>query len=287
MSEAWYRQVLACPDCGEALVGPLRQLACPRCGVEVPATTGPIDLRPRSNRSRQLELATVFDASPLAGEVRVDQPASIYSGPTAIRDSSELFSALLATRDGEGDLLDLGCGPGDQRTVAEHCAYRYLGVDIDSKDADLLGDAHALPLASESFDVVLGYAVLEHLHNPFMALAEVNRILRPGGLMLGTVSQGEPFHASYFHHTLWGLLSVAQATHFDPVWIWPSRDTLLALATMAGYPRAIRWLLLAVSTIDRNVPLLSPRKWFRGSPRERQLDRCHRAGSLCFLLRRR
>ena len=42
-------------------------------------------------------------------------------------------------------------------------------------------DAEALPFADQSFDLVLGHAVLHHLPNLRRAFAEFHRVLRPGG----------------------------------------------------------------------------------------------------------
>ena len=50
-------------------------------------------------------------------------------------------------------------------------------------------DAEALPFADESFDLVLGHAVLHHLPDLVRALGEFRRVLRPGGAVLFA---GEP-----------------------------------------------------------------------------------------------
>ena len=72
--------------------------------------------------------------------------------------------------------------------------YRYVGVDYSSSSADLLADAHSIPFGDNTFECVFSYAVLEHLHLPFLAIREIERVLSPSGLFVGTVSQGEPFH---------------------------------------------------------------------------------------------
>ena len=54
---------------------------------------------------------------------------------------------------------------------------RRLGLDVQTARAD----AEALPFADESFDLVLGHAVLHHLPNLRRAFAEFHRVLRPGG----------------------------------------------------------------------------------------------------------
>jgi SAM-dependent methyltransferase len=53
----------------------------------------------------------------------------------------------------------------------------------------LQADAEALPLADDSFDLVIGHAVLHHLPDLDRAFAEFRRVLRPGGRI---VFAGEP-----------------------------------------------------------------------------------------------
>ncbi|HEX7707348.1 MAG TPA: methyltransferase domain-containing protein, partial [Thermoanaerobaculia bacterium] len=158
-----------------------------------------------------------------------------------------------------------------------------VGVDYTSPAADLLADAHALPFRSRSFDAILSYAVLEHLYNPFVALMEVERVLRPGGVLFGTVSQGEPFHDSFFHHTTFGVLAAFAAARLRVVHLWPSYDTLHALATMGRYPRPQRMLIEALFRLGEAFPQLAPRKHFRWTAREKSVDALHRAASICFV----
>jgi SAM-dependent methyltransferase len=60
-----------------------------------------------------------------------------------------------------------------------------LGVRVQTEQAD----AESLPFDDESFDLVLGHAVLHHLPGLERAFAELHRVLRPGGRM---VFAGEP-----------------------------------------------------------------------------------------------
>ena len=62
---------------------------------------------------------------------------------------------------------------------------RQLGIAVDGRVAD----AEALPYPDNSFDLVIGHAVLHHLPDLGAALSEVRRVLRPGGRL---VIAGEP-----------------------------------------------------------------------------------------------
>jgi SAM-dependent methyltransferase len=73
--------------------------------------------------------------------------------------------------------------PGMLRALEANA--RRLGLRVDTTDCD----AEALPFADESFDVVVGHAVLHHLPDLTRACAEFRRVLRPGGTVLFA---GEP-----------------------------------------------------------------------------------------------
>jgi SAM-dependent methyltransferase len=279
--DSWFLQHLACPDCRRDLAYGLFPVTCV-CGFTI-ADASSIDFRPQRPEPRTVQFTLGGQASRDLSDVSVDRPPLTYSGPRALRDSAELFSAAEPWLRPGAALLDLGCGPRDQAGPAAHYGLRYVGIDYTSAAADLLADGHALPFRPDTFEAILSYAVLEHLYNPFVALEEVMRVLKPGGIFFGTVSQGEPFHDSYFHHTAWGVLAVMQAAGLRVSRLWPSYDTLHALSGMGRYPRAQRLLIEAVHRVGTALPILAPRKFFSWSKRERQIDELHRGASLCFV----
>ena len=73
--------------------------------------------------------------------------------------------------------------PGMVSTLRANAAR--LGLDVKAARAD----AESLPFADQSFDLLLGHAVLHHLPNLRRAFAEFHRVLRPGGRI---VFAGEP-----------------------------------------------------------------------------------------------
>jgi 2-polyprenyl-6-hydroxyphenyl methylase / 3-demethylubiquinone-9 3-methyltransferase len=90
-------------------------------------------------------------------------------------------------------LLDAGCGGG---LLAPHLVgkgYRHVGVDLGRAGLEqaaahgvhpLLADVTALPLASGSVDVVAAGEILEHVTDLPGTVAELCRVLRPGGLVV-------------------------------------------------------------------------------------------------------
>ena len=279
----WFVEDLRCPDCGNVIrIG--MDVTCSVCDYHT-ALHSPIDLRPTRRRSIVIRLnAVVVEPNNVLEQTQIGAPTITYNGPRAQRDSRELISEIIRSVPRGGRVLDLGCGPRDQAEPIEFAGYRYVGVDYSNPSADFLADAHSIPFGDESFNCVFSYAVLEHLHSPFMAIKEIERVLKPGGLFIGTVSQGEPFHASYFHHTTWGLVSLAQSsTSMQLSRLWCGPGTLQSLASMGRYPRVIKILLAAVDRIDAGAPWLAPRRqaW---SQRDKQLDALHRAGSICFAM---
>jgi SAM-dependent methyltransferase len=93
----------------------------------------------------------------------------------------------------EPRILDIGCGTGGNLETLSGFG-RAEGVDISSEALDFCrarglnnvrqGAAETLPYESESFDLVTGLDVVEHLDDDVAGLREMRRVLRPGGRML-------------------------------------------------------------------------------------------------------
>src|SRR4051794_28733178 len=88
-----------------------------------------------------------------------------------------------------GDLLDVGCGEKPYESLIAPYVERYVGLDhpetLQARDrVDVWGDATALPFEAGSFDTVLLMHVLEHIEDPWLALREARRVLRPGGAVV-------------------------------------------------------------------------------------------------------
>lgn len=106
-----------------------------------------------------------------------------------------------------GALLDIGCGNGRFLRVARKAGWRVCGVDFDPGAVAQArahglevhrGGAEALADYGGHFDVVTSSHVLEHVADPRAHLAQVFRLLRPGGtLWIETPNLDSQGHANY------------------------------------------------------------------------------------------
>ncbi|TRZ79443.1 class I SAM-dependent methyltransferase [bacterium] len=239
MKDVWYYDALCCPNChGDIEIS--KSISCKQCGYKSKSDK---DLRPTHKVSKafMLEYDPGFNPEKMLNNISMQRPVNTYDGPNAQRNSSEFMTEISNRVLKGGKVLDLGCGTRDQFVPLNYLGYSYVGVDYTSENADFLADAHCLPFIEETFHCVLSYAVLEHLSNPFMAITEIERVLKPGGIFIGSVSFGEPFHSSYFHHSSWGLLSLVSTTKSLQVSkMWSSMGSLRALSRLGRYSKVIK-----------------------------------------------
>jgi SAM-dependent methyltransferase len=169
-------------------------------------------------------------------------------------------------------VLDLGCGAGDSVAMfrARDRDVRWVGLDVPGspearertrRDARFeTFDGISMPFADESFELVYCKQVLEHVRHPEPLLAEVFRVLAPGGWFAGSTSQLELYHSlSLWNYTPLGLVELLSAAGLRPVELRPGIDglTIMAWRLAGGHRFFHRW-------------------WGRESPLNRALDACGR-----------
>jgi 2-polyprenyl-6-hydroxyphenyl methylase/3-demethylubiquinone-9 3-methyltransferase len=193
-----------------------------------------------------------------------------------------------ATRPG-ALLVDAGCGGGLLAPHLDGKGYRHVGVDVRPaglKQAvrhgvlPVNGDVTALPLASGSAEVVAAGEILEHVTDLPGTVAELSRVLRPGGLVvLDTVN--DTALSRFVTVTAAERLGVAPVGLHDPALFVRPRRLIAEFArhgvrlTVRGarptVTGMIRWLALRrPHTRGRIVPTRPTAVLYQGTGRKEQ-----------------
>jgi SAM-dependent methyltransferase len=165
----------------------------------------PMLLSERSRRhadqlDEQLERETVYPLPPTLRRIRklLSSPGPFWApNPNVVGDVLARF-----TNDPNAVVLHLGA---KQASIGAHVIhidlYRFPGVD-------LVTDAEEMGIASNVVDCVYLPALLEHVPHPARVIAEVRRVLRPGGTIIVEMPFMQSYHADpddYQRYTISGL----------------------------------------------------------------------------------
>jgi 2-polyprenyl-3-methyl-5-hydroxy-6-metoxy-1,4-benzoquinol methylase len=112
-------------------------------------------------------------------------------------------------------LLDIGCAQGFFLFSASQAGYTTKGIEISQDAAEYARREFGLDIevkpfeelrfAENHFDVVTLWQVLEHVPYPLMVLKEVNRILKPGGLLVVSTPNVEGIPAKILRKRWWDI----------------------------------------------------------------------------------
>jgi SAM-dependent methyltransferase len=221
-------RILACPHCRVAIVPTQAQDAfvCPKCGSRFTASAEQYafwDFPRDEVRQDWLNRAKEFAKRRLGRFYPMIYPliAPVYT--------ADRTTPFLATFDTDSQLVaDLGCGTSEYR----ECVVCVDGVGYPN--VHVVANLECLPFQNDSLAGILDLAVLEHARHPAAQVAEIERVLEPGGRALCFVPFIQGFHASphdYQRYTKSGLCELFQA--FD----------ILDLRVGAGPTSSLLWIV--------------------------------------------
>ena len=194
-----------------------------------------------------------------------------------------------ATRAG-AVLVDAGCGGGLLAPHVERLGYRHVGVDLRRSGLEqsaargvspVTGDVTALPFADGSADVVVAGEILEHVTDLPGTVAELCRVLRPGGLLvLDTINSTRL--GRFVLITLGERFGAAPVGIHDPeLFVDPGDLTVLCAKNgvrlqvrglRPSVPGLIRWLFLPKrpggGPLGRMIPIRSTAVVYQGRGRK-------------------
>jgi SAM-dependent methyltransferase len=217
------QSILACPACGGTLAWQSANAECLGCGLPVSRSDG----------------AFVFHTADLPENF--DRPEYTSSNPYH-RDCLALIEKYP-----EGAVLNYGAG--NPRFAFDNV------IELEIRrypNTDLVAGGSRLPLRDETLDGVISLSVLEHVKDPFRYLAEIHRVLKPGGDLVIHAAFMQPFHAfpdHYFNATKAGLTRLLEGFAVEEVQVGDHQHPWITLRlVLNGYLHGLteaadrRWL---------------------------------------------
>lgn len=124
-----------------------------------------------------------------------------------------------------GRMLEIGCASGsflDEMTVR---GWEVRGIEFSAKAAEVArsmgynvhtGPLETAPTPNEAFDLVVGWMVLEHLHQPIEGLKKLREWVRPGAHLVLSVPNAGSLEFSIFKSSWYALHLPNHLFHFTP-----------------------------------------------------------------------
>jgi len=158
-----------------------------------------------------------------------------------------------------GRVLEIGCGRTGRRGLFKpqtEGVTQWVLVDRDvTRAPHVCADACRLPIRTASFDTVVCLEVLEYLWKPTDALAEMRRLLKPGGTLLLSTPFMHRTDApdDYWRFTEPALRRILMETGFDVVRCVPQGSALAVAANILRYTVSVqrRWIARSLSVLLR------------------------------------
>lgn len=161
-----------------------------------------------STAARRTDRATALHTGQSRATLPPQRPE--VEGSFHTRSVGRRFGRLLAAHSGalpwNARILDVGAGATPPYRSNLPAGSRFVDLDLDA--GTVRGVAEALPFRDGAFNAVVSFAVLEHLRDPDLSIAEAARVLVPGGLLLLGTHGVYPYHPcpdDYFRWTQAGL----------------------------------------------------------------------------------
>lgn len=150
-----------------------------------------------------------------------------------------------------GTILDVGCGYQPYKNLfmsGPSSASRYLGMDYSGNQylgntVDIVWDGLRIPLPANSVDCAIATEFFEHCSSPDIVLAEISRVLKPGGMLMLTVPFLYPLHEvpnDFHRYTPFTLDAKLTGAGFADIQLEALGGSSAALAIMIGLWVGIR-----------------------------------------------
>jgi SAM-dependent methyltransferase len=169
----------------------------------------PFLLREHHEWTSRVDVSTRDEGvGPVVYALPADAAASYAVAETEAVSSNGYDPHALALIEQYRDGIVLDCGAGYRREYLDNVVNLEI---VPYRSTDIVAVAEQIPLRDESVDAVICSAVLEHVKRPWLAAAEIRRVLKPGGALYVAVPFLQPLHGypnHFFNMTGSGLASL-------------------------------------------------------------------------------
>ncbi|PYX67349.1 MAG: methyltransferase type 11, partial [Acidobacteria bacterium] len=261
LSEA-VQGLLRCPNCRSGLIFQSGCLCCASrlCGMQFPVVDGvPVLINDHNSLFAREDFVagknTTFDLSRRRFVRRLDRLLPTLGRNVKAKRNYQAFAELLLKPSSNPVVLIiggsiLGCG---LEALAQQPKIQLTETDVSfGPRTQLICDAHDLPFENNSFDGVVVQAVLQYLVEPSRCIREVERVLKPCGLVyaesafMQQVVHGRYDFTRFTHLGLRRLFRGFEEVGSGPVCgpgmalAWSCQFFLLSLATSRWMRRVMR-----------------------------------------------
>ncbi|MCU7850085.1 MAG: class I SAM-dependent methyltransferase [Candidatus Thiodiazotropha sp. (ex Lucinoma kastoroae)] len=136
-----------------------------------------------------------------------------------------------------GKLLEIGCASGAYLQKMEGMGWQVTGIEFSPHAAEAArelgypvyaGSLESATLESTDFDLITGWMVLEHLHDPVAGLHKLYEWVRPGGWLAFSVPNAASLEFKLLKERWYALHLPNHLYHYTP-------DTIRAMLTHTGW----------------------------------------------------
>lgn len=225
--------ILACPHCQAAVRVEARQVTCTACGRAYPVRRGVPWMRPqdadRQAGPQQPAISSAQDQPGWRQLARRWPLASPICKTRAGKDRIPAFVERVRQTDAEPLILNVGSGSTTYEGV--------INLDVAPfAHVELVGDAMALPVLDGVLDGVITQGVLEHVRQPQRVVAEIWRVLEPGGLSYHELPFMQGDHTAADCPDFWRFTLSGAESLFEGF-------QMLERGVVVGPSSALAWLL--------------------------------------------
>lgn len=180
-------KIIACPKCRGLLEISSEFHYCDNCKITYHEYNGKINflINPIAHDNNTLnQIKNIIKKFPIVYKILSEVVAPVHISKKTLKKIIQEIN--------DKSLLGLNIGSG-----ITNYSTQIINFDLQQfANVNVIGDLFSLPFRDNTFDYVFSIYVLEHVPNPELAIKEMHRVLKPGGICYSFIPFIQGFHAA-------------------------------------------------------------------------------------------